>query len=220
VDTHTHLCDPLFDKDREDVLKRARNVGVSAIVVVSETLSDVHRNLELAENYPLLWPAGGLYPTHLDLSEAKQISSLMRKERHKFLAIGEVGLDYWIVKKEAEREVQHEIFSEFIGLSIELNLPLNIHSRSAGRHAIEILLERRARKVQLHEQKLVKRLPLSALLVETDSPVLGPSHKERNEPSNIMISVNAISEIKNIRKEEVLETVFENTYRLYGERIP
>jgi TatD DNase family protein len=250
VDTHTHLCDPLFDKDREDVLKRARNVGVSAIVVVSETLSDVHRNLELAENYPLLWPAGGLYPTHLDLSEAKQISSLMRKERHKFLAIGEVGLDYWIVKKEAEREVQHEIFSEFIGLSIELNLPLNIHSRSAGRHAIEILLERRARKVQLHafdgkaasalpaaeegfffsippsvirspqKQKLVKRLPLSALLVETDSPVLGPSHKERNEPSNIMISVNAISEIKNIRKEEVLETVFENTYRLYGERIP
>jgi TatD DNase family protein len=250
VDTHTHLCDPLFDKDREDVLKRARNVGVSAIVVVSETLSDVHRNLELAENYPLLWPAGGLYPTHLDLSEAKQISSLMRKERHKFLAIGEVGLDYWIVKKEAEREVQHEIFSEFIGLSIELNLPLNIHSRSAGRHAIEILLERRARKVQLHafdgkaasalpaaeegfffsippsvirspqKQKLVKRLPLSALLVETDSPVLGPSHKERNEPSNIMISVNAISEIKNIIKEEVLETVFENTYRLYGERIP
>jgi len=250
VDTHAHLCDPLFDKDREEVIKRARVVGVSAIVVVSETLSDVHRNLELAANYPLLWPAGGLYPTHLDLSEAKRISALMRKERHKFFAIGEVGLDYWIVKQESEREVQHEIFKEFIDLSIELDLPLNIHSRSAGRHAIEILLEHRARKVQLHafdgkaasalpaveegfffsippsvirspqKQKLVRRLPLSNLLVETDSPVLGPTNKERNEPSNVMISVNVISELKNISKEEVLETVFENTYRLYGDRNP
>jgi TatD DNase family protein len=250
VDTHTHLCDPLFDKDREEVIKRARVVGVSAIVVVSETLSDVHRNLELAANYPLLWPAGGLFPTHLDLSEAKRISALMRKERHKFFAIGEVGLDYWIVKQESEREVQHEIFKEFIDLSIELDLPLNIHSRSAGRHAIEILLEHRARKVQLHafdgkaasalpaveegfffsippsvirspqKQKLVRRLPLSNLLVETDSPVLGPTNKERNEPSNVMISVNVISELKNISKEEVLETVFENTYRLYGDRNP
>jgi len=250
VDTHTHLCDPLFDKDREEVIKRARVVGVSAIVVVSETLSDVHRNLELAANYPLLWPAGGLYPTHLDLSEAKKISALMRKERHKFFAIGEVGLDYWIVKQESEREVQHEIFKEFIDLSIELDLPLNIHSRSAGRQAIEILLEHRARKVQLHafdgkaasalpaveegfffsippsvirspqKQKLVRRLPLSNLLVETDSPVLGPSNKERNEPSNVMISVNAISELKNISKEEVLETVFENTYRVYGDLNP
>ena len=250
VDTHTHLCDPLFDKDREEVIERARVVGVSAIVVVSETLSDVHRNLELAANYPLLWPAGGLYPTHLDLSEAKKISALMRKERHKFFAIGEVGLDYWIVKQESEREVQHEIFKEFIDLSIELDLPLNIHSRSAGRQAIEILLEHRARKVQLHafdgkaasalpaveegfffsippsvirspqKQKLVRRLPLSNLLVETDSPVLGPTNKERNEPSNVMISVNAISELKNISKEEVLETVFENTYRLYGDLNP
>ena len=250
VDTHTHLCDPLFDKDREEVIKRARVVGVSAIVVVSETLSDVHRNLDLAANYPLLWPAGGLYPTHLDLSEAKKISALMRKERHKFFAIGEVGLDYWIVKQESEREVQHEIFKEFIDLSIELDLPLNIHSRSAGRQAIEILLEHRARKVQLHafdgkaasalpaveegfffsippsvirspqKQKLVRRLPLSNLLVETDSPVLGPTNKERNEPSNVMISVNAISELKNISKEEVLETVFENTYRVYGDLNP
>ena len=250
VDTHTHLCDPLFDKDREEVIKRARVVGVSAIVVVSETLSDVHRNLELAANYPLLWPAGGLYPTHLDLSEAKKISALMRKERHNFFAVGEVGLDYWIVKQESEREVQHEIFKEFIDLSIELDLPLNIHSRSAGRQAIEILLEHRARKVQLHafdgkaasalpaveegfffsippsvirspqKQKLVRRLPLSNLLVETDSPVLGPTNKERNEPSNVMISVNAISELKNISKEEVLETVFENTYRLYGDLNP
>jgi TatD DNase family protein len=248
VDTHAHLCDPLFDNDRDEVLERAMNAGVSAIVVVSETLSDVQKNLELASRYPSLWPAGGLYPTHLDFSEVNTINALIRKERHRFLAIGEVGLDYWIVKQESERERQREIFHEFIALSLELDMPLNIHSRSAGRVAIELLLKKGARKVQMHafdgkassalpaaeagyffsippsvirspqKQKLVKRVPLSNLLVETDSPVLGPHPGERNEPSNIMISVTAISEIKGLSKEEVMEKVLDNTNRLYGVR--
>lgn len=248
VDTHTHLCDPLFDRDRDDVIERARNAGVSAIVVVSETLSDVHRNLDLASRYPNLWPAGGLYPTHLDLAEVAKITALMRKERDRFRAVGEVGLDYWAVKQDSERERQREIFHEFINLSIELDLPLNIHSRSAGRVAIDLLLKRGARRVQMHafdgkassalpaveagyffsmppsiirsaqKRKLVERLPLSCLLVETDSPVLGPDPGARNEPSNVMISVEAISEIKKVSKEAVMETVLDNTNRLYRVR--
>ena len=65
------------------------------------------------------------------------------------------------------------------------------------------------------KQKLVKQLPLSCLLVESDSPVLGPNPKERNEPANILTSVKAIAEIKDISVQEVLETVCENTARLY-----
>ena len=67
------------------------------------------------------------------------------------------------------------------------------------------------------KQKLLKQLPLSCLLVETDSPVLGPSPDERNEPANAVISINAIAEIKNISREEVMETVFDNTCRLFGD---
>jgi TatD DNase family protein len=66
------------------------------------------------------------------------------------------------------------------------------------------------------KQKLVKHLPISCLLVESDSPVLGPSPEKRNEPSNAAISVDAIAEIKNISRKEVIETIFENTCRLYG----
>ena len=61
------------------------------------------------------------------------------------------------------------------------------------------------------KQKLVKQLPLSCLLVETDSPVLGPSPDKRNEPVNAVVSLNAISEIKDISKDEVRETMFDNT---------
>ena len=246
VDTHSHLCDPIFDSDRREVIERARDAGVSAIFTLGENLSDAKRNIELAEKHPELMPAAGLYPSYLDRSQAEKMFSFIRKEKSKLVAIGEVGLDFWVVKEKPERAIQKEIFSNFIELSIELGLPLNVHSRSAGRHAVAMLLEQNAKKVQLHafdgkasaampaveagyffslppsivrsrqKQKLIKHLPISCLLIETDSPVLGPSPKKRNEPSSAVIPVDAIAEIKNIRTEEVIETVFENTCRLYG----
>ena len=246
VDTHTHLCDASFDADRTEVLERARKAGVTAVIAVSGTLADAQRNLELAQDHALLRPAAGLYPTHLDCADAEAMVALIREERHRLWAIGEVGLDHWKVKEEAERGVQREIFGKFIDLSLELDLPLNVHSRSAGRHAIALLLERNARRVQLHafdgkatsalpgveagyffsippsivrskqKQKLVKRLPLSCLLIETDSPVLGPSPDERNEPANIRQSVKAIAALKDISEETVIAAVWENTERLYG----
>ena len=247
VDTHAHLCDPVFDHDRAEVLRLARNAGVAAIIAVGESMSDAERNLELATRHPEIRPAAGLYPTRLDIVEAERIISLVREERDLLVAIGEVGLDYWVVKEEAEKELQREIFTRFIHLSMELGLPLNVHSRSAGRHAIALLMEQGAKGVQLHafdgkavtalpaveagyffsippsivrsrqKQKLVKQLPLSSLLIETDSPVLGPEPQTRNEPANALISVKAIAELKDLSEAEVMEIVTENTRRLYGD---
>lgn len=249
VDTHTHLCDADFDGDRAAVLDRARAAGVAAVVAVGETLADARRNLELARTGKMLKPAAGLYPAHLDLDQADAMIDFIRSNRSRLVAIGEVGLDYWVVKAETDKAVQREIFTRFIDLSRELDLPLNIHSRSAGRHAVAHLLTHGAVRVQLHafdgkaaaampaveagyyfsippsivrsrqKQKLVRQLPLSALLVETDSPVLGPEPKVRNEPANLLLAVNAIAQIKKIPIEEVMAAVTANTLRLYGDRI-
>jgi TatD DNase family protein len=67
------------------------------------------------------------------------------------------------------------------------------------------------------KRKLVKKLPLSNLLVETDSPVLGPEALERNEPANALVSVRVIAELKGISDEEVIEAISRNTKRLYGD---
>jgi len=67
------------------------------------------------------------------------------------------------------------------------------------------------------KQKLVKHLPLSCLLVETDSPVLGPDPNQRNQPANITIAIKAIAELKGINEEKVIEAISENTIRLYGD---
>ena len=247
TDTHTHLCDPVFDRDRNEVLERAAGAGVGAVILVGEDLTDARRNLELAAGNSMLKPAAGLYPAILDQAQAQELQVFIRKECQRLVAIGEVGLDYWVVKEETDKELQREIFKDFVNLSLELNLPLNVHSRSAGRHVVALLLDCGAARVQMHafdgkasaalpaveagyyfsippsvvrsrqKQKLVKNLPLSCLLLETDSPVLGPTPDERNEPANVRISINAIAEIKGLHEAEVIEAVTENTGKLYGD---
>eukprot|EP00753_Platysulcus_tardus_P022320 PLAT9474.3.p1 GENE.PLAT9474.3~~PLAT9474.3.p1 ORF type:complete len:270 (+),score=77.54 PLAT9474.3:49-858(+) len=64
-------------------------------------------------------------------------------------------------------------------------------------------------------QKLVRRLPLSNLLLETDSPVLGPTREERNEPRNVMTSLQMIAEVKKLSLAEVARVTAENTMRLF-----
>lgn len=246
IDTHTHICDSVFDDDRTSVLERARASGVGGVVAIGEDLSDARKNLMLADEHPMLLPGAGLYPTVLDLDEAERICDFIRTESPRLVCIGEVGLDFWKVKEEEDQELQREIFRGFIKLSNELDLPLNVHSRSAGRHAIAMLVEEGGRRVQLHafdgkastalpaveagfyfsippsiarsrqKQKLVRRLPIECLLVETDSPALGPEAGQRNEPANVRISLEAIAEIKEIPLKAAAETIVENTERLYG----
>ncbi|MBI5556399.1 MAG: TatD family hydrolase [Deltaproteobacteria bacterium] len=247
TDTHAHLCDQAFDQDRREVISRAQKAGVKTIVLVGETLEDARRNLALAGEYPCLKAAAGLYPGYADLEEAERLVNFIRSQPGSFSAIGEVGLDFWIAKEEEARELQRVVFRKFIDLAGERDLPLNVHSRSAGRQAVALLLEQGAKRVQMHafdgkysaalpgleagfffsvppsivrspqKQKLVKHLPLSCLLVESDSPVLGPEPGQRNEPANILTAVRAIAQLKNIDPEAVREAVRENTRGLYGD---
>jgi TatD DNase family protein len=230
-------------------LNRAEATGIRAIITVSETLQEAHRCLELAGSHGLLKPAAGIYPSHADMSHVEAMASLIRQNREKLYGIGEVGLDYWIGKEQEQRERQREVLGFFVELALEVDLPLNVHSRSAGRHVIEFLRECGARRVHLHafdakastalagveagyyfsippsiqrsqqKKKLVRALPLSRILVETDSPVLGPRPDTRNEPANIRHAIDAIAEIKAAAESEVRDTVYENTLRLYGERL-
>lgn len=250
MDTHAHMADGAFDADRHEVLERARSAGVWAVVTVSETLEDARKNLDLAGRHPGLLPAAGLYPAYPDRERAERVAAFIRAERHRLAAVGEVGLDHWALKGEEEREIQREIFVLFTELAREVDLPLNVHSRSAGRHAVALLLERGAERVQIHafdgklssalpaveagyffsvppsvvrsrqKQKLVRGLPLSCLLLETDSPVLGPDAGGRNEPANLEVALRAVCEIKGVSREQVLEQVAENCRLLYREWAP
>ena len=245
-DTHAHLCDEAFADDLAEVLDRARGAGVDWVLAVGEDLSDARRNLELASRFPgVVRPAAGLFPTLLDIEAAREVEGFVRRHAGEFTAIGEVGLDHWKVQDEAGRELQREIFASFIDLALELDRPLNVHSRSAGRATLELLLEKGATRVQMHafdgravkampgveagyffsvppsivrsaqKQKLVRQLPLECLLLETDSPVLAAEEGARNEPCQVVRSLTAIAEIKQLPVEPVREVLADNTLRLY-----
>ncbi len=245
VDTHAHICDQLFDPDRYEVVSQAREAGIVQIVAVAETLAQARKNLRLTDVHKEILPAAGLYPTFLDFEKAREMRQFIIENKDLLWAIGEVGLDFWQIQEKSDQEIQKEIFTGFIDLSLDLDLPLNIHSRSAGRHVVQLLLEKGAEKVQMHafdgkssaalpgveagfffsvppsvvrsrqKQKLVKNLPLRNILLETDSPVLAPEARDRNVPAKAMVSAEAIAEIKGVSLEEVLENVSDNFRRLY-----
>jgi TatD DNase family protein len=249
IDTHAHICDDRFDEDRSAVLERAFQAGVVGIVLVSETISDARFNLELAKQEPRLYQAAGLYPGNADLKSAADMITFIREYRDNLVAIGEVGLDFLLARQEEERDVQVQVFKQFINLSLDLDLPLNVHSRSAAKECVDLLIGSGAKRVQLHAyhgkhktalqaieagffisiptsivrseqmQNLVAKLPISHLLLESDSPVLGPETGERNEPANIARSIPVIAKIKGLPLEEITEQLYNNTIQFYGERL-
>ncbi len=244
-DAHAHLAAGDFAEDLPVVLGRAEAAGVRGIVAVGETLEDAERILDLSRRYPLIRAAAGLYPTHLDLAAADAMIAFVRTHADRLVALGEVGLDHWAVKDEAGWKTQEDILARFVSLSEELDLPLNVHSRSAGRHTIAFLAAHGARRVLLHafdgkastalegvragyffsippsvvrsaqKQKLVRALPLDCLLLETDAPVLGPDPAVRNEPCNVVLAGEAVARLKGVPVEEVARVALANARRLF-----
>jgi len=250
VDSHAHLCDTVFDHDRKEVLDRAVAKGVTHVVAVAETLEDGEKNLALARCFAAVLPAAGLFPTCLEPARAEAVLAFITAHQPELACIGEVGLDFWKVQGEAEREIQRHIFSLFIAAAQTHKLPLSIHSRSAGRSAVAMVLEQGGAPAVFHafdgkyatalpaveagchfsippsllrsrqKEKLVRNLPLSSLLIESDAPVLGPSPDRRNEPANCVLVIEAIAAIKGIAPQEVAEAVRENTRSVFGNRLP
>lgn len=160
-------------------------------------------------------------------------------------AIGEVGLDYWYTKDPDRRRAQGELLNEMAALSEELGLALNVHSRSAGHYTVDLLLASGAKRVLMHafdgkaahavraaeagflfsvppsvvrsdqKQKLVRRLPLECLCLESDSPVLGPEREVRNEPANLALARDFIAGAHGVSPERVDEITSANALRLF-----
>ena len=102
-DAHAHLYAPAFADDLDDVLARAADRGVRAVLCVSETPAEAQQVMELADRYPLIKPCAGLYPTILDRDASAAMLEFIRQHRDRLTAIGEVGLDYWKVQDAGDR---------------------------------------------------------------------------------------------------------------------
>ena len=142
IDSHAHIDGPEFDADREEVIQRARDAGVSAILNVGTgdpQSGALERAVELGEKHEHVYTALGIHPHDARLFDDRaeqRIRELIRQST-RVIAWGEIGLDFHY--DNSPREVQMEVFRRQVRLARDANLPVIIHTREAEDETIKIL---------------------------------------------------------------------------------
>ena len=138
IDTHTHLDAEEFDEDRAEAFARAREAGVGKVFLPAIDVKTTHAVLALSREYPgYAYPMIGLHPEEVKEDWKEQLAELRKMQISDFIAIGEIGLDYYW-SREFEHE-QLEAFEEQVKWSVETRLPLMIHCRKAQNEMVHLL---------------------------------------------------------------------------------
>ena len=145
IDTHAHLEGEEFADDLEQVVCRAQEAGVVKAFLPAIHLESVENILKVCDRFPhFAYPMVGLHPEEVK-DDFREVLSIMKSRyldhsahsTHPFIAIGEVGLDYYW-SREFEKQ-QLEAFEEQVRWSVETQLPLMIHCRKAQNELVKIL---------------------------------------------------------------------------------
>ena len=145
VDSHCHIDGEQFDADRDEVIRRAEDIGVKIMLVIgtgeATNFDNFQRVIDLAEKHENIFAAIGVHPHDaktFDAESEKRLIDLVKSSK-KVIAWGEIGLDFYY--DYSPREVQYEVFRRQINIARELDLPIIIHSRDADDETVEVLTE-------------------------------------------------------------------------------
>jgi len=137
-DSHAHIDDEKFDIDREEVIQRAIDNGVTGIINVGASMESSARSIALAEEYEGIYAAVGIHPHDAKDALDTDYEQLVRwTALEKVVAIGEIGLDYYY--DFSPREVQRSVFIHQLDVARQTNMPFIIHDRDAHGDLLEIL---------------------------------------------------------------------------------
>ena len=140
IDTHAHLDMEPFDKDRAEVILRAKDAGVSAIITVGIDLESSRKAIGLAENYPGVLAAVGFHPHRAGMMKRVDMAGLAEMSGHPgVVAIGEIGLDFY--RNKSPRETQLQALNWQLELADELDLPVIVHCRQAEKDMLPLLYD-------------------------------------------------------------------------------
>lgn len=204
IDTHAHIYLPEFDTDRQEMLDRAKAAGVGEIYLPAIDASTHEAMLQTETKYPFCKSMMGLHPCSVKEDFENELAVIRNYlEGRKFIAVGEIGLDFYWDKTFAEQ--QYKAFHQQILLAKQHGLPIVIHSRNTTDECIDVVSqypglkgvfhcfsgnEEQARKVMdlgfylgiggvvtfknAGMDKVVQAVGLSHVILETDAPYLTP----------------------------------------------
>jgi TatD DNase family protein len=138
IDSHAHIDLPEFDKDRDQVMARAREQGVWAVINIGLDAESSRKALETAKRYDNVFVAVGFHPHEAAKMKEGDLESLAELTKDsRVVAIGEIGFDFY--RNLSPRESQLEVFQKQLDLASNLSLPVVIHCRQAHIEVYDIL---------------------------------------------------------------------------------
>ncbi len=247
-DSHAHYDDNRFDDTRDEILSKMPENNVCGIINCGTNISTSCFSLELSQKYPFVYAAIGYHPESINdtaIFEKDKLTELAKND--KTVAIGEIGLDYYwdtthknkqieffekqlvlakeldlpviihdreahgdtleILKKHKPKGVLH-CFSGSIEMAREV-IKLGLYIGVGG-----VITFKNSKKLT----EIVKEIPLTRILLETDAPYLAPEpHRGKaNNSAYIKFVAEKIAEIKNTTTDEVLTVTTKNVKTLFG----
>ncbi len=243
IDTHCHLDAAAFESNRAEVILECNKINLKMIVVPAISMQNLAKVKQLSQEYPQCCYALGLHPMEIDHASPSDITKLSAvltqtlKEKNKLVAIGEIGLDFFVTK--ANREVQEYFFSEQLKLAKKFNLPVILHVRRAVDEVLKHLRQyqvcggiahafngsqQQAKEFiklgfklgfggamtyprALKIRELAETLPLDAIVLETDAPDMPPVWLSKGVKNGPQELLNIANILADIRRMSVSQII-------------
>ena len=195
-DTHSHYNDEKFNEDREEIIIKTQQDGITKYNCVGYDVPSSKFAVEIANTYSFIYSITGVSPNDVvekveDINEQiKEIEVLLKNDiNNRIVAVGEIGLDYYWNKE--NKEIQKETFIKQIELANKYNLPIVMHTREAVQDTLDILKQNIVTKKGVFHccplnRELVKEALKLGYYISFAGPITFKNSKNANEIVNIV----------------------------------
>ena len=195
-DSHSHYNDEKFDLDREEIINKTIEEGVTKFICAGYDVSSSKFSVKISSKYPFIYSICGISPN--DVPESKdeveslvnEIENIIKNDKNKkVVAVGEIGLDYYWNKD--NKEIQKLVFQKQIELANKYRLPIVIHTREAVEDTIKMLKENGVDKKGIFHccplnRELVKEALKLGFYISFAGPITFKNSKNAEEIVNMV----------------------------------
>lgn len=248
IDTHCHLDATEFDADREQVLSLAVQQNISHLVIPAVARESFPTVIEFCRQHKNCAYALGIHPLYVDQAQLEDLAVLTDfVQQYQPIAIGEIGLDYFVTKANMERQIL--FFTEQVKIAHQYQLPVLLHVRQAVDDVLKVLRRQvgvtgiahafngswqQAKQFidlgfklgfggamtydrALRIRALAQKLPLDAIVLETDAPDMPPAWlpaQSRNSPLELPKIAQVLADLRQLDVMQVAEITRENALKV------